>query len=68
MLISTFDCYLFGVFIIGDLCKIFFFFFFLMRVFIPSLLFCILRVESLGESSRGECSCESYEFTIDTCI
>ena len=26
MLISTFKCYLFGVFIIGDLCEIFFFF------------------------------------------
>ena len=61
MFISTFECYLLGVFIIGDLCEIF------MRVFIPwPLLLCILSVESSGESSRGECSCESYEFTIDT--
>ena len=32
------------------------------------LLSCILSVEGSSESSKGECSCESYEFTIDTCI
>ena len=41
MLISTFECYLLGVFIIGDLCEIFFFFFFFVRVFTPWVTFVI---------------------------
>ena len=61
-----------SVFIIGDLCKILFYFFLFYEGFHSLLHFCyavcILSVESSGESSRGECSCESYEFTIDTCI
>ena len=57
MLISTFESYLLGIFTIGDLCEIFMGFSFLRLLF--------LFISSV-ESSRGDYSCESYEFIIDT--